>query len=200
MNSKNDEKVTLCKMRRPDGTDQVVGIVIPPSIPQSPENVDEFLKTINQGKTFVRLSSSEIVEYALSCHKEVGQLYTKMKSLMESFDGVKKIVFTQDHNQPQKEQKTDSNLNNPYGFEEPLKKIKLEDQSEEIQKLNQVIKDLKEGNLKLQTEIVKLSKANEDVQKQNEETIKNLKEESLKLQQKVLDLKNVHLGSKSGPL
>ena len=88
MNSRNDEKVALCKMRRPDGTDQVVGIVIPPSIPQSPENVDEFLKTVNQGKTFVRLSSAEIVEYALSCHKEVGQLYTKMKSLMESFDGV----------------------------------------------------------------------------------------------------------------
>ena len=167
MNSKNDEKVTLCKMRRPDGTDQVVGIVIPPSIPQSPENVDEFLKTINQGKTFVRLSSSEIVEYALSCHKEVGHLYTKMKSLMESFDGVKKIVFTQDHNQPQKEQKTDSNLNNPYGFEEPLKKIKLEDQSEEIQKLNQIIKDLKEDNQK-QAQIIKnLREDNWKLQKEN---------------------------------
>ena len=171
MNSRNDEKVTLCKMRRPDGTDQVVGIVIPPSIPQSPENVDEFLKTINQGKTFVRLSSDEIVKYALSCHKEVGQLYTKMKSLMESFDGVKKIVFTQDHNQPQKEQKTDSNLNNPYGFEEPLKKIKLEDQSEEIQKLNQIIKDLKEDNQK-QAQI-----------------IKNLREDNLRLYRENEDLK-----------
>ena len=72
---------------------------------------------------------------------------------------------------PQKEQKTDSNLNNPYGFEEPLKKIKLEDQSEEIQKLNQIIKDLKEDNQK-QAQI-----------------IKNLKEDNLKLQKENGNLK-----------
>ena len=32
---------------------------------------------------------------------------------------------------------------NPFGFEEKPKKIKLEDQSQEIQRLNQIITDLK---------------------------------------------------------
>ena len=96
----------------------------------------------------------------------------------------------------------ESDSENLFGFEQPLKKIKLEDQSEEIRKLKQVNKNLKEGNSQLQKEVAKLTKANEDyerVQNQNETVLKNLKEENLKLHKEILDLKYVHNGSKSGP-
>ena len=152
--------------------------------------------------------------------EENDQLKNELKILKESQNELKKsfqdltdLVMSQNQNKPQNDQETTSNngsvenenqnsagsdntdepyFENPFEFERPLKKIKLEDQSEEIQKLNQVIKDLKEGNLKLQKEVAKLSKANDDyeeVQKQNEAIIKNLKEENLKLHQEILDLK-----------
>ena len=98
---------------------------------------------------------------------------------------------------------------NPFGFEETPKKIKLEDQSEEIERLNHVINDLKEGNLNLQKEVAKLSKANndyEEVQKQNEATVKKLKEENLKIHQEsqviIKDLKkdNFELSKKNAKL
>ena len=105
-------------------------------------------------------------------------------------------------------------------FEQPAKKIELEDQSEKtrklnetinklekdiqkrtqqlnqitndededsqkqakIQKLNQIIKNLKKDNLKL-------SKRNEEMQTQNETMIKNLKEDCLKLARENVELK-----------
>ena len=77
---------------------------------------------------------------------------------------------------------------NPFGFEETPKKIKLEDQSHEIQRLNQVIKDLKEelweSNSKHCKKYVKLFLDNEKKESQNDTTIKKLQKEISKLQMK----------------
>ena len=47
-----------------------------------------------------------------------------------------------------------------FTFEQTLKKIKSEDQGDEIRKLNQIIKDLKEENLKLSLQNAELYKEN----------------------------------------
>ena len=44
MNSTKEQKTTLCKMQSPDGTIKIIRIMLPTSINQSPEKVDEFLK------------------------------------------------------------------------------------------------------------------------------------------------------------
>ena len=49
----------------------------------------------------------------------------------------------------------DFEFRNPFGFEQPLKKIKLEDQSDKIQRLNETINKLR-GNV--ETRIQKLDK------------------------------------------
>ena len=119
-----------------------------------------------------------------------------MKSLKEShdhllkkFQDLEKLVI---QNKTQIEQGMQSNRNsgndkepnfeNPFCFEQPLKKMKMEGESEEIQKLNQIIKNLKKDNLKL-------SKRNEEMQTQNEAMIKNLKEDCLKLARENVELK-----------
>ena len=113
---------------------------------------------------------NEQLKNELKCLKEPVEenrsMLNDMKSLKEShdllmkkFQDLEKLVI---QNKTQIEQGMQSNRNsgndkepnfeNPFCFEQPLKKIKLEDQSEEIQRLNLVIKDLKEENLKLSNE------------------------------------------------
>ena len=136
-----------------------------------------------------------------SYSNKVDQLANYVKSLKESHDNLlkkvndlEKLMVSQNQNKPQNELGMQSNSNsenvgndeepnfeNPFCFEQPLNKIKLEDQSEEIQKLNQVIKDLKEENSTLTVKYTKLSKQNEEMQIQSEAMIKNLKEENSKL-------------------
>ena len=155
-----------------------------------------------------------------SYSNKVDQLANYVKSLKESHDNLlkkvndlEKLMVSQNQNKPQNELGMQSNSNsenvgndeepnfeNPFCFEQPLNKIKLEDQSEEIQKLNQVIKDLKNDNSKLSSENGKLSQANEDykeAQKQNDKVVKNLKEELLKLARENADLKYGHAIQKS---
>ena len=91
------------------------------------------------------------------------------------------LVMSQNQNQnkSQNEQEigTANNADEP-NFEQPSKKIKFEDQSEEIQRLNQVIKDLKEDNSKLSkmnAELVTKNDHLEKVKKQNKVAIKDLK-------------------------
>ena len=62
---------------------------------------------------------------------------------------------------------------NPFGFEQPMKKIKLEDQSSEIERLNEIIKNLKEENIKLNKKVSEFT---------------DVREEFLKLQKMVNDL------------
>ena len=81
MNSTKEQKATLCKMQSPDGTIKIIRIVLPTSIDQSPEKVEEFLKKINSENTFVGLSSSETIEFAVSCHRENEELKKELKSL-----------------------------------------------------------------------------------------------------------------------
>ena len=193
------------------------------------KHMDSYSEQVNQYSADVGHSDqlletkiqNEQLKNELKCMKEsVEEIKSVSNDLKESHDNLLKkvndletLVISQNQNNAQHEQRTQSNSNsenvgnnkesnfeNPFCFEQPLKKMKMEGESEEIQKLNQIIKDLKEDNLKLQTETVKLSKANEEVQKQNEETIKNLKEENLKLHQENLDLKYVYRESQSDTL
>ena len=100
------------------------------------------------------------------------KILERTQKLEDELKSLKSLVMSQNQEKPQKEQETDPNFNNPFCFETPLKKkIKLEDQSDEIQKLNQTIKDLKENALK-QSQI-----------------IKNLKEDNLKLCKENADYK-----------
>ena len=62
---------------------------------------------------------------------------------------------------------------NPFGFEQPVKKIELEDQSSEIERLNEIIKNLKEENIKLNKKVSEFT---------------DVREEFLKLQKMVNDL------------
>ena len=145
---------------------------------QDPVNAEQYLVT-------------KVQEENDQLKNELKILKESLNELKKSFQDLKELVMSQDQNKPQNEQETTNNENvenenkkyarsdntdelvfeNPFEFEKPLKKIKLEDQSEEIQKLNQVIKDLKEGNLKLQTENIKLSKANDDYEEVEKTTI-----------------------------
>ena len=91
------------------------------------------------------------------------------------------LVMSQNQNQnkSQNEQEfgTANNADEP-NFEQPSKRIKFEDQSGEIQRLNQIVKDLKEDNSKLSkmnTELVTKNDHLEKVKKQNKVAIKDLK-------------------------
>ena len=110
------------------------------------------------------------------------------KCLMESNNDntiphhdLKNLVMSQNQNQnkSQNEQQigTVNNADEP-NFEQPSKKIKFEDQSGEIQRLNQIIKNLKEDNSKLSkmnAELVTKNDHLEKVKKQNKVGIKDLK-------------------------
>ena len=84
-----------------------------------------------------------------------------------------------------------------FEFEQPLKKIKLEDQSgNEIQRLHETIKDLKDAKLKLSKEVSDIKDLKVNIQKQSRdeiqrlhETIENLKKDNLKLNKDFKDLK-----------
>ena len=158
----------LFNNRNPDGTYEIVSVSMPTS-----ENMEKFLKYLKErnDKNLVPLSSNETADYAVSSHKEIGELKKELKNFKEAFNGVKKIVMEQDQNNPQRDQETDTNTGHSDDFEQPSKKTKLEEQNEEIQKLNQIIQDLKK-----------------DAQKQTQ-VIKNLKEDNIKLYTEVTNLK-----------
>ena len=99
------------------------------------------------------------------------------------------------------ENQTTNNVGNveehEFEFEQPLKKIKLEDQSgNEIQRLHETIKDLKDENLKLSKEVSDIKDLKVNIQKQSRdeiqrlhEIIENLKKDNLKLNKDFKDLK-----------
>ena len=96
-----------------------------------------------------------------SLQKENEELKNDVKRLKDSFEDLKNFVMTQMDGETVSNEKyvetkqrikqeTDTDIDNH--FEQPLKKVKLEDQSEEIEKLNQIVKNLKEDIVKLQME------------------------------------------------
>ena len=115
---------------------------------------------------------------------EVSSLQNELKSVKKSVEDLKDLVKSQNQEKPQKDKETGPNENvnqqnsaekhgfeNPFSFEPSLKRVKLEDQSEEIQKL-------KEDNLEQSKEIEKLN-----------QIVKNLREDNLKLYRENCDLK-----------
>ena len=111
------------------------------------------------------------------------------KTLMESNNDIKKslhdlknLVMSQSQDKSQNVQCIGTTINcdnaEEPNFEQPSKRIKLEGQSEEIESLNQVIKDLKEDNLKLSSMNAKLFTENENfkkLQKLSEAMVKKLR-------------------------
>ena len=179
------------------------------------KQMDSYSEQVNQYSADVGHSDqlletkiqNEQLKNELKCMKEsVEEIKSVSNDLKESHDNLLKkvndletLVISQNQNKAQHEQRTQSNSNsenvgnnresnfeNPFCFEQPLKKIKLEDQSEDIQRLNQVIKDLKEENQKLSNENTRycnenamLTKDYEEMQIHNETVVKNLKAENL---------------------
>ena len=114
---------------------------------------------------------------------EVSSLQNELKSVKKSVEDLKDLVKSQNQEKPQKDKDTGPKesvnqnsakkrgFENPFSFEPSLKRVKLEDQSEEIQKL-------KEDKLELSKEIEKLN-----------QIVKNLREDNLKLYKENCDLK-----------
>ena len=83
---------------------------------------------------------------------DLKKLNESHNDIKESIEDLKNIVIFQNQSRPQSanvgtDQK--SNIETQFCFQQPLKNIMFEDQSEAIQRLNQFIKNLKEDNLKL---------------------------------------------------
>ena len=87
---------------------------------------------------------------------------------------------------------------NPFGFEQTMKKIKLEDQSSEIERLNEIIKNLKEENIMLNKKVSEFTDLREEFLKlqidvndlevkvqQKNQKIKNLKEKIRKIRKEI---------------
>ena len=113
--------------------------------------------------------------------------HEQWKTLMESNNDIKKslndlknLVMSQSQDKSQNVKCIGTtihcdNAEEP-NFEQPSKRIKLEGQSEEIQRLNQIIEYLKEDNLKLSNMNAKLVSVNDHfvkVQQQNEAAMKD---------------------------
>ena len=137
-----------------------------------------------------------------SLQKETKELKSGLESVKKSVEDLKNLVMSQNQEKPQKDQKSqtgpkenankksasveDGSCETPFTFEEPsLKRIKFEDQSEEIQRL-------KQDNLTHLKEIEKLNQIvndlKKDAQKQTQ-TIKNLKADNLKLGKENIEMK-----------
>ena len=122
----------------------------------------------------------ESVEENKSMAKDMKSLKESHDQLLKKFQDLENLVISQNQKKTQNEQGTQSNRNSeniriikepnfkhPFCFEQLPKKLKLEDQIEEIQRLNQVIKDLREQNSKLSMKNAKLSKEYAKISKNN---------------------------------
>ena len=183
MEKSNEERVVICSMR-------------------AKANKNQWAHIRDYGELFESKVHNELLKNELQMLKEsikdTQSLKNDLKNINESQNDIKKsleefkdVVKSQNQDKTQIEQEIGSNSNSanagndeqkPFCFEQPLKKMKMEGESEEIQKLNQIIKNLKKDNLKL-------SKRNEEMQTQNETMIKNLKEDCLKLARENVELK-----------
>ena len=157
-------------------------------------------KNVNQNSADVEDS-----EQILGTKVQNEQLKTLMESnndIQKSLHDLKNLVMSQNQNQDKSQNFQGIGTTKNYdhveetNFEQHQKRIKLDDQSEEIQRLNQVINDLKEDNSKLSNMNAKLLTENDHlqkVQKQNEVAMKDLKKgkdnqiEENKLLQRVLE-------------
>ena len=135
--------------------------------------------------------------YLCHCYKT----FAKPEELMQHIQGhgAHVIYKTSVEARDEKQSKQDSNasrsgitekpdFNDPNAHERPSKKTKLEDQSDENQRLHEIIKNLKEDNVKLYKEVSELKGLKTDVQNQAQ-IIKNLREENVKLYEQNVNLK-----------
>ena len=192
----NEERVEMCRIRAKAN--------------QNPADVGDNGKLLESKTQNEQLKNElwrlkEFTKDRETMKNDLKTLKETQSDIKKSIEDLKNKVMSQNQNKTQNVQGIGSNNDstnaaneeqNSFCFEQPVKKIKMEDQNGEIQRLTQIIKDLKDDNSKLSTEIAKLSQHNEEMQNQNEATIKNLKEDRLKLAREVVELKYGH-GSKN---
>ena len=144
MEKVNEERVEICSIRAK-------------AIQINPANIG------NHGELLEAKVQNEILKNELWRLKEsikdketlkndLKKLNESHNDIKESIEDLKNIVIFQNQSRPQSanvgtDQK--SNIETQFCFQQPLKNIMFEDQSEAIQRLNQFIKNLKEDNLKL---------------------------------------------------
>ena len=193
MEKANEERVEICSIRAK-------------AIQINPANIG------NHGELLEAKVQNEILKNELWRLKESMEdketLKNDLKNLNESQNDIKKsmedlkdIVMSQNQSASAGKE-GEPNIESQFCFEQPLKKIKLEDQSEEIQRLNQVVKDLKDDNLKLSEKNTKILKDAEEMKKDLLKLARgvvelNLKEERLKLAKENVESKYGR-GSKNG--
>ena len=161
MEKTNEERVEICKIRAKANQNQVdVG------------NYAELLEANVQNELLKNelRSLKESLKDKENMKNDLKQINESQNDIKKSMEDLKAVVLSQNQSKPQranagKEGEPNIKTQFCFEFEQPLKKIKLEDQSEEIQRLNQVIKILKEDNLKLSEKNTKISKDAEEMKK-----------------------------------
>ena len=141
--------------------------------------MDSNSKHINRSSANVE--DSELLGTKIQ-NEQLNNLMESNNDIKKSLQDLKNLVMSQSQDKSQNVQCIGTTINfdnaEEPNFEQPSKRIKLEGQSEEIESLNQVIKDLKEDNLKLSSMNAKLFTENENfkkLQKQSEATVKKLR-------------------------
>ena len=134
-----------------------------------PETDQDCKTSISSFKSVVQDENKVLKNKVKRLKSRFGDLEKSHEDLKRSFDDLKnfvqeKVCSQEQFNKgsrieiPNKNHAKDvvemdnSDFQNPYSFEQPMKKIKSEyvnDQSAEIQRLNEVIRKLKEENVKL---------------------------------------------------
>ena len=180
MEKTNEERVEICKIRAKANQNQVdVG------------NYAELLEANVQNELLKNelRSLKESLKDKENMKNDLKQINESQNDIKKSMEDLKAVVLSQNQSKPQranagKEGEPNIKTQFCFEFEQPLKKIKLEDQSEEIQRLNQIVKDLKDDNLKLSEKNTKILKDAEE-----------MKKDLLKLARGIVELK---YGSKIG--
>ena len=153
----NEERVEMCRIRAKAN-----------QTPADFENNGKLLesKTQNEQLKNELWRLKEFTKDRETMKNDLKTLKETQSDIKKSIEDLKNKVMSQNQNKTQNVQGIGSNNDsanagneeqNSFCFEQPVKKIKMEDQNGEIQRLTQIIKDLKDNNSKLSVENTKLS-------------------------------------------
>ena len=188
----NEERVEICSIRAKAN--------------QNPADVGNYTELL-EAKVQNELLTNELRRLKESMKDEettkndLKQINESQNDIKKSMEDLMDIVMSQNQSANAGKEE-EPNIESQFCFEQPLKKIKLEDQSEEIQRLNQIVKDLKDDNLKLSEKNTKILNDAEEMKKDLLKLARgvvelNLKEERLKLAKENVESKYGR-GSKNG--
>ena len=188
----NEERIEICSIRAKAN--------------QNPANVGNYAELL-EAKVQNELLKNELrglkesMKDKETTKNDLKQINESQNDIKKSMEDLMDIVMSQNQSANAGKEE-EPNIESQFCFEQPLKKIKLEDQSEEIQRLNQIVKDLKDDNLKLSEKNTKILNDAEEMKKDLLKLARgvvelNLKEERLKLAKENVESKYGR-GSKNG--